>query len=210
MRHEARALMVVALTLAATACGSPEPDTPSEREAPVLLSMETEQGTMVLELYPERAPVTVANFLRYVDESRFTDGRFHRVVTLDNDRGDPKIEVIQAGLAPDREPFPPIEHESTDQTGLSHVAGAVSMARLEVGTASSEFFICIADAPGLDHGQLRNPDGQGFAVFGRVVEGMDVARAIQQLPADAPSEDEYTKGQILTTPVRILEVRRGD
>ncbi len=200
----------MALTLAATACGSPESETPSGGDATVRLSMETEQGTMVLELYPERAPVTVANFLRYVDEGRFTDGRFHRVVTLDNDRGAPKIEVIQAGLAPDGEPFPPVEHESTEQTGLTHVAGAVSMARLEVGTASSEFFICIADAPGLDHGQLRNPDGQGFAVFGRVVEGMDVARAIHQLPADAPSEDEYTKGQILTTPVRILEVRRGD
>ena len=84
------------------------------------------------------------------------------------------------------------------------------MARGAVGTASTEFFICIGDQPGLDHGEVRNADGQGFAAFGKVVSGMDVVRAINALPADAPSESEYTQGQILANPVPIVSVRRKD
>ena len=101
-----------------------------------------------------------------------------------------------------------IDHESTAQTGILHTDGVISMARGGLGTASSEFFICIGDQPGLDHGQTRNADGQGFAAFGKVTRGMDVVRAIQGLPADANSESEYTKGQILDEPAVIETVAR--
>jgi peptidyl-prolyl cis-trans isomerase A (cyclophilin A) len=106
--------------------------------------------------------------------------------------------------------LPPIAHETTAATGLSHVDGAVSIARAEPGTGSAgAFFICVGDNPSLDFGGMRNPDQQGFAVFGQVVEGMDVVRAIQQLPADQPTDNEYLKGQLLGEPVKILSARRA-
>jgi peptidyl-prolyl cis-trans isomerase A (cyclophilin A) len=110
-----------------------------------------------------------------------------------------KIEVIQGGLKADGHPdsLTPIAHETTAQTGILHKDGTISMARNEPGTASSEFFICIHDQPELDFGGKRNPDGQGFAAFGRVTDGMDVVREIQSLPA---------KGQYLAKDVKILGV----
>ena len=105
--------------------------------------------------------------------------------------------------------LPPIAHETTEETGLLHVDGAVSIARAEPGTGSAgAFFICVGDNPSLDYGGERNPDKQGFAVFGQVVEGMDVVRAIQALPADAPTEFEYFEGQLLREPVEIVSARR--
>jgi peptidyl-prolyl cis-trans isomerase A (cyclophilin A) len=170
--------------------------------------MTTALGEITFELYPDQAPLTVANFLRYVDESAFEEAVFYRTVTLDNDKGSPEIEVIQGGLMVDESPFPAIEHETTAQTGLRHVDGALSMARAEVGTAASEFFICIGDQPALDFGGTRNPDTQGFAVFGRVVDGMDVVRRIHSRPADGPSESEYMQGQMLAPTVEIRSVER--
>jgi peptidyl-prolyl cis-trans isomerase A (cyclophilin A) len=161
----------------------------------------TEMGDITLEVYETDAPVSAPNFLRYVVEDRFEGATFYRTVTLDNQPdNDVKIEVIQGGLGDDvgGRGLPPIEHETTAQTGLRHLDGSVSMARAEPGTASSEFFICIGDQPELDFGGGRNPDGQGFAVFGRVIEGMDVVRMIQQQPAD---------GQWLRPEVRITEVK---
>ena len=110
-----------------------------------------------------------------------------------------KIEVIQGGLYEDDEivKHPPIRHETTKETGLKHLDGTLSMARMEPGTASTEFFICIGDQPELDFGGRRNPDGQGFAAFGKVVEGMDVVRKIQQLP---------DKNQYLSKPLKIFSV----
>jgi peptidyl-prolyl cis-trans isomerase A (cyclophilin A) len=148
--------------------------------------LETSLGTIVVELYPEKAPITVENFLRYVDENRFSTARFYRVVTPDNQpNNDVKIEVIQGGLGfePDLKALPEIEHETTKMTGLKHLAGTLSMARAKPGTASSEFFVCVTDQPELDFGGRRNPDGQGFAAFGKVVDGMDVVKAIQQQPS---------------------------
>jgi peptidyl-prolyl cis-trans isomerase A (cyclophilin A) len=164
--------------------------------------MQTSLGAITLEIFVREAPVTAANFLRYVDEGRFAGASFYRVVRMDNQPDNPvKIEVIQGGLGfDDRErPFPPIAHETTRRTGIRHLDGTLSMARNQPGSASSEFFICVGDQPELDFGGRRNPDSQGFAAFGRVTAGMDVIRKIHQLPA---------KGQMLVEPVRILSISR--
>ena len=172
----------------------------SETMIPIVL--ETELGPIQLELYPDKAPVTVSNFLRYVDENRYEDLHFYRVVHMGNQpNNEVKIEVIQGGLGFDKHPMelPPILHETTDKTGIKHLDGTISMARLEPGTASSEIFICINDQPELDFGGTRNPDGQGFSAFGKVISGMDVVRKIQMLP-----ETE----QMLDKTVRILSIKR--
>lgn len=161
----------------------------------------TELGDLVFEIHETEAPITSANFLRYVDESRFDDATFYRTVTLDNQPDDDvKIEVVQGGLggaSPDA--LPPIAHETTMQTGITHQDGTLSMARADVGTASSEFFVCIGAQPELDFGGARNPDGQGFAAFGSMLDGSAVARAIQQSNA---------VGQDLQPPIAILSVAR--
>ena len=179
-------------------------------EAPqgVRVTMATSLGEIELELYPDKAPVTVENFLRLVDGEHLEGGTFYRVVSPHNDNGSPVISVIQGGIGDAESPFPPIAHETTAVTGLPHLDGSISMARVEVGTATTEIFICIGDQPALDFGGTRNDDGQGFAVFGQVVSGMDVVRAIHESPADAPTEFEYFQGQLLEDPVAIISLRR--
>jgi peptidyl-prolyl cis-trans isomerase A (cyclophilin A) len=148
--------------------------------------VETEFGKIQIEVFIQEAPVTSNNFLRYVDEGRFEGAAFYRVVHLDNQpENDVKIEVIQGGLGfeEQRGALPPIGHETTEATGILHRDGVVSMARDQPGTAGSELFICIGEQPELDFGGRRNPDGQGFAAFGRVVSGMEVVRRIQRLPS---------------------------
>ncbi len=160
----------------------------------------TEKGDIVVEVDLGRAPVTAANFLRYVDAGLYDGSTFHRTVTLANQPDNKvKIEVIQGGQLEEAKEFPPIAHETTLVTGLRHLDGTISMARSAPGSATSSFFFCVGDQPDLDFGGRRNPDGQGFAAFGRVVTGMNVVRAIQALPAD---------GQTLASPVRIVSVRR--
>ena len=176
--------------------------------ATVRVLMSTSLGEIEIELYPANAPLTVENFLRHVDGQHLDGGSFYRTVTYDNDNGSPKIEVIQGGLNAGPAPFPPITHESTEITGLKHLDGTISMSRGGVGTASSEFFICIGDQPGLDHGQPRNADGQGFAAFGKVLVGMEVVRAINQQATRDDSDSAYTRGQQIAAPVRIESVRR--
>jgi gamma-glutamyltranspeptidase/glutathione hydrolase len=169
---------------------------------PVLVRLQTALGEIDLEIDSERAPATAANFLAYVDAGRYDGGRFHRTVRPDTEvRKDVPIEVVQAGVAPEREKedFAPIALERTNATGLRHRDGTISMARGEPDSATSDFFICIGDQPLLDFGGARNPDGQGFAAFGRVLRGMDVARRIQAAPAE---------GQALAPPVRILSAKR--
>jgi peptidyl-prolyl cis-trans isomerase A (cyclophilin A) len=162
----------------------------------------TEKGDILVEVDPVRAPLTVANFLRYVDAGLYDGSTFHRTVTPRNQPDNAvKIEVIQGGQLPATREFPPIAHETTAMTGLRHVDGAISMARDKPGTAASSFFICINEQPELDFGGRRNPDGQGFAAFGRVIKGMDIVRAIQAFPA---------QGQQLAPPVKIISVRRMD
>jgi peptidyl-prolyl cis-trans isomerase A (cyclophilin A) len=170
----------------------------------VLIS--TQLGDIEAEIYLDKAPVTAANFLRYVDSARYNNDLacFYRIVRLDNQPDKPiKIEVIQGGYGKDSlieiYQFPPIKHETTKETSVLHKDGVLSMARMEPGTASSEFFICIGDQPELDFNGKRNPDGQGFAAFGKVTKGMDVVRKIQKLK---------DKEQYLEKPVKILGIRR--
>ncbi len=149
--------------------------------------MKTKFGTIVAELYPGKAPLTVANFERYIRENRLKDALFYRTVTMKNQPGKKvKIQVIQGGLFRDDHPamLPPIKLETTEQTGLHHLNGTLSMARDKPNSATSEFFICIGNQPSLDYGGKRNPDGQGFAAFGRVIKGMDVVKQIQQQPSE--------------------------
>ena len=148
--------------------------------------IKTELGDITVELYPDKAPISVNNFLTYVKENRFKEATFYRVVTMENQPDkEIKIEVIQGGNFDDDHPdsLPPITHETTDQTGIKHVDGVISMARMEPGTANDDFFICVGNQPELDYGGKRNPDGQGFAAFGKVVKGMDVVHKIHQVPA---------------------------
>jgi peptidyl-prolyl cis-trans isomerase A (cyclophilin A) len=164
----------------------------------------TEMGDITVEIYASQAPITAGNFLRYVKEDRFQGATFYRTVTMANQPDNAiKIEVIQGGLGDDEAALglPAIEHETTARTGLRHLDGTVSVARAEPGTASSEFFICIGDQPDLDFGGRRNPDGQGFAAFGRVVTGMDVVRRIQSQPA----EGQGLKPRIRITRIMLLE-----
>ncbi|GAB3248323.1 peptidylprolyl isomerase [Larkinella harenae] len=168
--------------------------------------LDTEAGTILLELYADKAPITVANFLRYVDEKRYDGSRFYRVVRRDNQPDNAvKIEVIQGGFQEDTiRRLPPILQETTQKTGLKHQNGTLSLARSGPHTGTSEFFICINDQPELDFGGKRNPDGQGFAAFGRVVEGMDVVRRIQQ----GVTGTDAASGQLLKTTIMIRSARR--
>jgi peptidyl-prolyl cis-trans isomerase A (cyclophilin A) len=164
--------------------------------------IETDLGDIVCEIYDKKAPVTSQNFLTYTDENRFEGAEFYRVVTRSNQPdNDIKIEVIQGGLFKDDHPLmmQPIIHETTKQTGVRHKKGALSMARLEPGTATSEFFICITNQPELDYGGKRNPDGQGFAAFGVVVKGMEIVEQIHALK---------NTNQMLDQRVKINKIRR--
>jgi peptidyl-prolyl cis-trans isomerase A (cyclophilin A) len=170
--------------------------------AVVVVRLATGLGEIDVEVDLARAPVTAANFLRLVDSGRYDGGRFHRTVRPDTEvRKDVPIEVIQGGMGAggEKDDVPPIPLERTSGTGLLHVDGAISMARDGPDTATSDFFICVGDQPSLDYGGKRNPDGQGFAAFGRVVRGADVVRKIQASRAE---------GQALTPPVPILSARR--
>ncbi|MDT9600111.1 peptidylprolyl isomerase [Sphingosinicella rhizophila] len=172
------------------------------------VALETEAGTIIVEVYPDKAPASAGDFLKYVDEGRYAGAGFYRVVRSDNDNGAPVIEAVQGGLL-DPSGAPGVAHESTKMTGLRHVDGALSLARSAPGTGSAAaFFISIGDQPGLDHGATRNPDQQGFAVFGRVVRGMDVVRKIHSVPAAQLGGTDYVKGQILNQPVMIRKSRR--
>jgi peptidyl-prolyl cis-trans isomerase A (cyclophilin A) len=174
---------------------------PAAAQAYPRVVIRTELGPIEVEIDSIHAPATSANFLRYVDLGFYRFGRFHRTVRADNQPDSKiKIAVIQGGLDSTRvKDFPPIPLERTSKTHLHHRDGTVSMARDGPDTATSDFFICIGDQPELDYGGRRNPDGQGFAAFGRVMLGMDIVRKIQAAPA---------KGQTLTPPVRILAIER--
>jgi peptidyl-prolyl cis-trans isomerase A (cyclophilin A) len=172
----------------------------------VLVRIETSLGSIHVAVDTKHAPITAANFLKYVDAGLYDGGRFHRATRPDNytpalpDR--PAMAIIQGGTNPARrtEGFPAIPLERTSVTGLKHVVGTVSMARgAAADSARSDFFICLDDQPSLDFGGKRFDDGQGGAAFGRVVKGMDIVRRIQQQPVEK---------QALTPPVSITRVSR--
>ena len=155
-----------------------------ESEKNPIIIMETSLGTITLQLFPKKAPTTVKNFLSYIEENRYNECHFYRVVNSNNQPENKiLIEVIQGGLGIDKHPLElkGIIHENTNQTNILHKNGTISMARIEPGTASSEFFICINDQPELDYGGKRNPDGQGFAAFGKVIKGMEIVKTIQMM-----------------------------
>jgi peptidyl-prolyl cis-trans isomerase A (cyclophilin A) len=163
--------------------------------------IQTAMGNITVELYPARAPVTVANFLRYVDAHLYDSSSFFRAARMDNQPNNPvKIEVIQGGNVDSLKEFPPIPMETTEQTGLLHLDGTISMARGAPASATSGFFICINDQPSLNYGGKRNPDGQGFAAFGKVISGMNTVKKIQQL---YPDQEQYFK-----PPVTIISISR--
>jgi peptidyl-prolyl cis-trans isomerase A (cyclophilin A) len=177
-------------------------------QAPQIVVFETEKGAIEIAVDTERAPITAVNFLKYVDGRFYDGGVVNRAVRADNTvRHDVKIEVIQFQIDPARrrEQLPPIPMERTSVTGLTHKDGAVSMARSGPDTATASFSIVIGDQPEMDFGGKRNADGQGFAVFGRVVRGMDVVKAIQASPTG--SSGPY-KTESLDPPVKIVKAYR--
>ena len=162
--------------------------------------IETTMGNIKVELYSEKAPITAGNFLKYVDAGLYDGTTFFRTVTMDNQpNNDVKIEVIQGGQVPKENEYAPIKLERTKLTGLKHLDGVISMGRFKPDSAKSSFFFCIGDQPELDYGGKRNPDGQGFAAFGKVSMGMDVVRAIQVQPREE---------QRLTPPIEITKISR--
>jgi peptidyl-prolyl cis-trans isomerase A (cyclophilin A) len=168
--------------------------------------LQTADGAITVELATDKAPVTCANFLRYVDSRRYDGGVFYRALKLSPQ---PLAGLIQGGVKNDpAKAFPPIAHESTKATGLSHKDGAVSMARYDPGTATSEFFICIGDVVSLDADPSQPGDNAGFAVFAHVVDGMDTARKILADHVSATAGDGSMKGQMLDPEVAIVSVRR--
>lgn len=185
-------IMAMANPVSGSAQGTPDS---------VIVTMETEEGSIRIVLLTGKAPVTCANFLKYVEQLGDQGGEFYRTVTMANQPDKKiKIEVIQGGFNlenTDTGAIMPIPLERTSVTGLSHGDGTISMARGDPDSGSTEFFICIGDQPSLDFGGRRNPDGQGFAAFGHVIMGMDVVRRIQCKPAD---------GQVLNPPVKIIRI----
>jgi peptidyl-prolyl cis-trans isomerase A (cyclophilin A) len=193
-------MLTFALLAALAGQASVPHTTPSGPGGALVVVIETDARPIRVRLDPVHAPVTVANFLRYIEEGFYDRTSFYRTVTIHPDNQPDKavkIEVIQGGASDTRPTHAPIPLERTSDTGLKHVDGTISMARDGPDTATTEFFICIGDQPELDFGGHRNPDGQGFAAFGRVIEGMDVVRRIQRGRVD---------GQRLDPPVAIARI----
>jgi peptidyl-prolyl cis-trans isomerase A (cyclophilin A) len=178
---------------------------PAPKPATVRVTLQTAEGPIVLELEKERAPVTTAYFLRYVDQKRLDGGTFYRAMKLTPDGA---YGLIQGGAAPAKQ-LPPVAHEPTTKTGLSHVDGAVSLARGAPGSARSDFFIAVGALTSLDADPTKPGDNAGFAVFGRVVEGMDVVRKIMAAPTSPTKGDGPMKGQMIEAPIRITSAKRA-
>lgn len=211
-RSQRRRTLIAGLLALLVACGKTSaPNEENTKYQPVVV-ITTEVGAITIALNADAAPLTVANFLRYVESGRYDGASFYRTVRDDNQaQNSVLIDVVQAGLgfANLANALPPIPHETTADTGVTHLDGTISLARGIPGSGSSEFFICIGEQPALDFGGMRNPDGLGFAAFGRVVDGMQVVRRIHQMPTISPDgiELDYTSGQILKQPVVIKTIR---
>jgi peptidyl-prolyl cis-trans isomerase A (cyclophilin A) len=195
-RMFAALLLLLAAPLAAAA-----PQVPALATVRVLLH--TGAGDIVVALETAKAPVTAANFLRYVDAHRLEGAEFYRAMKTGPDAG-----LVQGGVRDPTKLFPPIAHEPTSQTGLSHVDGALSVPRFALGTARGDFTIMVGDQKYLDAGPGSAGDGQGYAVFGRVVEGMDVVRRILAAPTSPTEGEGVMKGQMLAPRIKILTARR--
>ncbi|MCT8002667.1 peptidylprolyl isomerase [Sphingomonas sanguinis] len=196
-------LSLVLLAAQTTAVSPPAPAT-TEAPKPVMVrvAMQTSLGPVVLELDRTHAPITTANFLRYVDQHRLDGVTFYRSV-----RPAANFGFVQFGIQ--NEPkriLPPIAHEPTTKTGIKHLDGAISVARLAPGSARGDFTIMVGDQPSLDADPSKSGDNLGYAAFGHVVEGMDVIHRILDAPAD-PAKGPF-KGEMLAAPVKILSAKR--
>ena len=196
-----RFVVVLAALLLAPAAAS--------AQATTSVVITTDLGAIVVALETERAPLTAGNFLRYADEKRFDGTVFYRAMRLD---WDPQPNgLVQGGTQFDpARILPPIAHEPTSETGVEHLAGTISMARYEPGSATGDFAIMLSPQPFLDADPASEDESRrpGFAAFGRVVEGMDVVRAIFDAPVDPEKGEGAMKGQMLAQPVTIISVRR--
>jgi peptidyl-prolyl cis-trans isomerase A (cyclophilin A) len=198
---------VLALAAATLACAAPSSPAWAQPPNPRVV-ITTAQGTITVELAADKAPITAANFLKYVDRKLFDGATFYRASKppgqAANDYG-----TIQGGLQNDpKKVLPPIAHESTLKTGLKHTDGTISMGRHAPGTAQADWFICIGDMSYLD-ADPKDPKNPGFAAFGHVVDGMPVAQAILGMPTDPNAGVGAMKGEMLLKPVRILSIRRA-
>jgi peptidyl-prolyl cis-trans isomerase A (cyclophilin A) len=180
-------------------CSSPDYKNPH-------VVIETRQGDIEIELYPDQAPQSVAAFLTYIKRGYYKNASFYRVLNEDNQPSNaPKAELIQGGTYRSQpalnDTLPGIPHETTEKTKILHTDGVVSLARNTPGTATTEFFICIGDQPGFDFGGENNPDKQGYAAFGKVVKGMDIVKRIYNMP----ESDQY-----FSPPVPIFNIEIPD
>ena len=201
--------MTLALALMTLAVAAQTPMPASTNPVPVVF--ETELGNITMEVDVVRAPITGTNFLRYVDGKFYDGGVVNRAVRPDNTiRHDVPIQVIQFQINPERrrEQFPPIKMENTAVTGRKHVNGALSMARSAPDSATASFSIVIGDQPEMDFGGKRNADGHGFAVFGTVVEGMEVVRKIHQSPTLPAGQRGAYQTETLDPPIKVLRAYR--
>jgi peptidyl-prolyl cis-trans isomerase A (cyclophilin A) len=198
-----RLAFALLLGLAAPAAAQPPAPAPAPAPATVSVRLHTSAGDIVVAVETQRAPVTARNFLHYVDTRRLDGAEFYRAMKTGAEAG-----LVQGGVRDPRKLFPPIAHEPTSQTGLSHVDGALSAPRLAVGTARGDFTIMVGDQPYLDAGPGSAGDGLGYAVFGRVVEGMDVVRHILAAPTSPTEGVGVMRGQMLSPRIVILTARR--
>lgn len=181
-------------------------DAPAPKPATVRVTLTTAEGPIVLELEKERAPVTTANFLKYVDQKRLDGAVFYRAMKL---TADGSYGLIQGGTRNNpKTTLPAIKHEPTSTTGLSHIDGTISMARGAPGSATGDFFITIGALTSLDADLTKPGDNLGFAAFGRVVEGMDVVKKIMAAPTSPTEGVGVMKGQIIAAPIKIATARR--
>ena len=196
------ALFLAFLITASAFAQAPAPAAPPP-PGDVRVAMETEAGRIVIAVHVDQAPITAANFLKYVDQKRFDGTAFYRGV------GAADYGFVQGGAQNDpKRVLPPIRHEPTTQTGLSHDDGALSMARYAPGSATGDFFVVLGKMPAMDAHPEAAGDNQGFAVFAHVVEGLDIVKAILIAPKSATKGEGVMKGQMLETPVKILTARR--
>jgi len=207
-RTSRRAVIAGAGALAASQALAQTTPAPTPPAAPLpRVTLTTPLGEIVLELATDKAPITAGNFLRYADAHRMDNASFYRAMKV---LPQPLTGLVQGGIKNDpKRSYPPIAHESTTQTGLTHKDGAISMARYAPGSAASEFFICVGDLSSLDADPKESGDNLGFAVFGHVVDGMETVHKILLSPVSATKgADSGMVGQILDPEVAITTTRR--
>ena len=199
------ALILAAPALAQPASPPPAPP-PAQTYATTRVTITTALGPIVVALETERAPVSSAYFLKYVDRHLIDGSFFYRALKV---APDGSAGLVQGGVMDAKKLLPPVAHEPTSKTGLSHTDGAISLARLAPGTATANFFIIVGNLTGLDAQPAGKGDPDGYAVFGHVVEGMDVVKRIMDAPISPTKGDGAMKGQMIESPVKIVSVKRG-